>query len=77
MAKWSRKRQNKDGTFSYTFRVYRGYTPEGERLKPYVYTWKSPAGLTERPLDYAPWLPQAAAIAAAAVYRPSSSGLGL
>ena len=35
------------------------------------------AGLTERPLDYAPWLPQAAAIAAAAVYRPSSSGLGL
>lgn len=35
------------------------------------------AGLTERPLDYAPWLPQAAAIAAAAVYRPSSSGLGV
>ena len=51
MAKWSRKRQNKDGTFSYTFRVYRGYTPEGERLKPYVYTWKSPAGLTERQAD--------------------------
>ena len=51
MPKWSRKRQNKDGTFSYTFRVYRGYTPEGERLKPYVYTWKSPAGLTERQAD--------------------------
>lgn len=51
MPKWSRKRQNKDGTFSYTFRVYRGYTTEGERLKPYVHTWKSPANLTERQAD--------------------------
>lgn len=51
MAKWSRKRRNKDGTFSYTFRVYRGYTAEGERLKPYVQTWKSPANLTERQAD--------------------------
>ncbi|WP_298481680.1 tyrosine-type recombinase/integrase [uncultured Ruminococcus sp.] len=51
MPKWSRKRQNKDGTFSYTFRVYRGYTTEGERLKPYVHTWKSPVNLTERQAD--------------------------
>lgn len=51
MPKWSRKRKNKDGTFSYTFRVYRGYTAEGERLKPYVQTWKSPANLTERQAD--------------------------
>ena len=51
MPKWSRKRQNKDGTFSYTFRVYRGYTTEGERLKPYVHTWKSPVNLTERHAD--------------------------
>lgn len=51
MPKWSRKRQNKDGTFSYTFRVYRGYTTDGDRLKPYVHTWKSPANLTERQAD--------------------------
>jgi len=51
MPKWSRKRKNKDGTISYTFRVYHGYTTDGERLKPYVQTWKSPANLTERQAD--------------------------
>lgn len=51
MPKWSRKRQNKDGTFSYTFRVYRGYTPDGKRLKSYTKTYRSSAKLTERQAD--------------------------
>lgn len=44
------KRKNKAG-FSYTIRVYHGYSSDGRRLKPYTTTWKSPVGMSEKAAD--------------------------
>ena len=45
-------RKNKAGEIiSYTIRVYRGYDINGNRLKPYLMTWKPDRGMTDRQIQ--------------------------
>lgn len=45
-------RKNKAGEIiSYTIRVYRGYDINGNRLKPYLMTWKPDSGMTDRQIQ--------------------------
>ena len=45
-------RKNKNGEIiSYVIRCYRGYTTNGERLKPYTMTWKPNPKMTQKQIE--------------------------
>lgn len=45
------KRKNRDGTFSYRIRVYKGEDTSGKALVPYVMTWKPAPKMTQRQIE--------------------------